>query len=72
MLNFGISEPTKPIQMPKTEKKNYYEQQLQDEISRLKKELEYERLRSKAFETMIDIAENELNVNIRKKSGAKQ
>ncbi|MBQ2013518.1 MAG: hypothetical protein II206_12115 [Bacteroidaceae bacterium] len=58
--------------MPKTETKNYYEQQLQDEISRLKKELEYERLRSKAFETMIDIAENELNVNIRKKSGAKQ
>ena len=58
--------------MPKTETKNYYEQQLQDEISRLKKELEHERLRSKAFETMIDIAENELNVNIRKKSGAKQ
>lgn len=72
MLNFGISEQTKPIQMPKTETKNYYEQQLQDGIARLKKELEYEKLRSKAFETMIDIAENELNVNIRKKSGAKQ
>lgn len=43
MLNFGISEPTKPIQMPKTETKNYYEQQLQDEIKRLKEELEYEK-----------------------------
>ena len=72
MLNFGISEQTKPIQMPKTETKNYYEQQLQDEINRLKKELEYEKLRSKAFETMISVAEEELKVDIRKKHGAKQ
>ena len=72
MLNFGISEQTKTTQMPKIETKNYYEQQLQDEVIRLKKELEYERLRSKAFETMISIAEEELKVDIRKKPGAKQ
>lgn len=70
MLNFGISEQTKP--MPMTETKTYHEQQLQDEIKRLKKELEYEKLRSKAFETMISIAEEELKVDIRKKPGAKQ
>ena len=72
MLNFGISEQTKTTQMSKIETKNYYEQQLQDEVIRLKKELEYERLRSKAFETMISIAEEELKVDIRKKPGAKQ
>ena len=49
-----------------------YTKQLHEEIARLKEELEYEKLRSKAFETMIDIAEDELNVKIRKKSGAKQ
>ena len=58
--------------MIKSKEEDTYAKQLQEEIARLKKELEYERLRSKAFETMIDIAEDELNVNIRKKSGAKQ
>ena len=72
MLNFGISEQSKQIQMPKTDTKYYYEQQLQDEINRLKKELEYEKLRSKACETMISVAEEELKVDIRKKPGAKQ
>ena len=72
MLTFGISEQTKVKPMPQTKTNNYYEQQLQEEINRLKKELEYEKLRSKAFETMIEIAEEELRVDIRKKSGAKQ
>ena len=72
MLTFGISTPTKPVSMIKSKEEDTYAKQLQEEIARLKKELEYERLRSKAFETMIDIAEDELNVNIRKKSGAKQ
>ena len=72
MLTFGISTQTKPVSMIKSKEEDTYAKQLQEEIARLKKELEYERLRSKAFETMIDIAEDELNVNIRKKSGAKQ
>lgn len=72
MITFGLSNPSIPQPMASQKEENLYARQLQDEISRLKKELEYERLRSKAFETMIDIAENELNVNIRKKSGAKQ
>ena len=72
MLTFGISTQTKPVSMIKSKEEDTYAKHLQEEIARLKKELEYERLRSKAFETMIDIAEDELNVNIRKKSGAKQ
>ena len=72
MLTFGISTQTKPVSMIKSKEEDTYAKHLQEEIARLKKELEYERLRSKAFETMIDIAEDELNVKIRKKSGAKQ
>ena len=44
----------------------------QAEYERLQRELELEKLKSKAFSTMIDIAENEFNIPIRKKSGAKQ
>ncbi len=44
----------------------------QVEYERLQRELEIEKLKSTALSTMIDIAEKELNVPIRKKSGAKQ
>lgn len=44
----------------------------QAEYERLQRELELERLKSTALSTMIDLAESELNVSIRKKSGAKQ
>lgn len=47
-------------------------QAAQAEYERLQKELEKEKLKSTALSLMIDIAERELNVPIRKKSGAKQ
>lgn len=72
MLTFGISTQTPPSSMAPSKKEDAHVNNLQEEISRLKKELEFEKLRSKAFETMIDIAEEELKINIRKKSGAKQ
>lgn len=43
-----------------------------DEVKRLQRELYEARLHTKLLETMIDIAENELGIPIRKKSGAKQ
>ena len=43
-----------------------------DDVKRLQRELYEARLHTKLFETMIDIAENEMGVAIRKKSGAKQ
>lgn len=46
-------------------------EQLQQQIELLKKELEYEKLKSTAFSTMIDVAERELKISIRKKSGTK-
>ena len=46
--------------------------ELEAENKRLQKALELERLRSKAFDTMIDVAEETFNIPIRKKSGTKQ
>lgn len=45
---------------------------LEQENARLRKELELAKLRIEGLEIMIDIAENELKIPIRKKPGAKQ
>lgn len=45
--------------------------ELEAEIKRLTKELEWAKLQNKALNTMIDIAESQ-GIQIRKKSGAKQ
>lgn len=42
------------------------------EVERLRKELELERLRVEMLETMIDEAERSLSIDIRKKSGTNQ
>ena len=46
--------------------------ELEAENRRLEKALELEKLRSKAFDTMINVAEETFNIPIRKKSGTKQ
>lgn len=45
---------------------------LKRENARLQQELKHEQLRSHAYDTMIDIAEEMFNIPIRKKSGTKQ
>ncbi|NDV67249.1 hypothetical protein [Bacteroides sp. 224] len=45
---------------------------LQEQILNLKKALEMEKLRSRAFETLIEITEKEEGISILKKDGAKQ
>ncbi len=54
-------------------------QQLEEDLKaakaenrRLKEALELEKLRSRAFDTMIDVAEESFNIPIRKKAGTKQ
>ena len=54
------------------EKDNGENQELIKRISELEKALEYEKLRSLAYSTLIDIAEKDFNIEIRKKDGAKQ
>jgi len=46
--------------------------ELEAENKQLQQALELEKLRSKAFDTMIDVAEETFNIPIRKKSGTKQ
>jgi transposase len=48
------------------------EQELELKLKKLEKELEHERLRNLALNTMIDIAERDLKIKVRKNSGAKQ
>ena len=48
------------------------EQNLQSKIDELEKALAYERMRSRAYEKLIEIAEAEEGVSILKKDGAKQ
>ena len=52
--------------------KSQREQELEFEVKRLREELEMEQLRVRALNIMIDVAETQLNVPIRKKPGTKQ
>jgi transposase-like protein len=45
---------------------------LEKKVALLEKQLEYEKLRSLALDTMITVAERELHIDIRKKPGTKQ
>mgnify|MGYP001277169427 CR=1 FL=1 len=83
MRKFGIvNEPIpkiKPIMEPKRHAQSKDEKVNSAEIAVLKKKieelelnLEYERLRTEALDTMIDLAEARFNIPIRKKPGAKQ
>ena len=46
--------------------------ELEKKIEVLEKQLDWEKLRSMALDTMITVAERELNIDIRKKPGTKQ
>jgi transposase-like protein len=48
------------------------QQALQQKIALLEKQLAWEKLRADALDTMINIAEKQLDIDIRKKSGSQQ
>lgn len=77
MRKFGlIDEPEKRqihhTTMKKGSKKSPQELALESKVKELEKALEYEKLRSLALDTMIDVAEDMLDISIRKKPGARQ
>lgn len=77
MRKFGTSEVTVEqinLQqaMTKEEEKTPRERKLEAKVKELEKALEKERLRTLALDTMINIAERDLKISIRKKSGTKQ
>jgi transposase-like protein len=58
--------------MSKEVDKTPQERKLEAKIKELEKALEQERLRTLALDTMINVAERDLKISIRKKSGTKQ
>jgi transposase-like protein len=58
--------------LKKSSSNDQFVEELQQKIDALQKQLEWEKLRSEALDTMIDIAEKNLNIPIRKKPGAQQ
>ena len=48
------------------------EQQLLDKINSLEKQLKHQELKALVLDTLIDVAEKELNISIRKKPGTQQ
>ena len=58
--------------MSNEEEKTPRERKLETKVKELEKALEQERLRTLALDTMINIAERDLKISIRKKSGTKQ
>jgi transposase-like protein len=78
MRKFGLKEGPIPsilknsTTMTKGRKKIPEELALEAKVKELEKALEYEKLRSLALDTMIDAAERNLKISIRKKPGTKQ
>jgi hypothetical protein len=77
MRKFGLKAPSKQQMelqrtMSKQKEKTPYERELEAKVQKLEQQLEYEHLRTLALDTMIDIAERDLKIPIRKKSGAKR
>jgi transposase len=77
MCKFGLSKPRERTinvksLMSKETVKTDNEKLLELKVRQLEKDLEFEKLRTHALEKMIDIAERDLNIAIRKKSGTRQ
>ena len=77
MRKFGIELPNKEQFeqhriMAEEQKKTKQESELEARIRELEASLEYEKLRTKALNKLIDVAERDLKISIRKKPGTKQ
>lgn len=58
--------------MAKEKEKTIYEQELEAKVQQLEEQLKHEKFRTLALNTLIDVAERDLKISIRKKAGAKQ
>ena len=77
MRKFGFQEPSQDqieLQhtMAKQKVKSPYEMELEAKVQKLEQQLDYEQLRTLALDTMIDIAERDLKISIRKKPDVKR
>ena len=65
-----LAPETTIISMTEQEQKDY--ELLKQQNDSLKRKLEFEQMKNFALETMIDLAQQELGIDVRKNSGAKQ
>ena len=77
MRKFDLQAPSQQEielqrRMTKQKEKTLYERELEAKVKKLEQQLDYEQLRTLALDTMIEIAERDLKISIRKKSGAKR
>ncbi|MGB4293171.1 MAG: hypothetical protein WBJ37_09860 [Bacteroidales bacterium] len=72
MRKLGVSKTLNDKPKRKYETNAKSREELEAENLRLKQELEEERIRNRALNIMIDIAERQFNIPIRKKHGGKQ
>ena len=77
MCKFGLSKPRErgindKREMTKDTVKTDREKLLELKVRQLEKDLEFEKMRTQALDKMIDIAERDLNIAIRKKAGTRQ
>ena len=77
MRKFGVSKPdTDQINlnrvMSQEKESNPRERDLELKISKLEEELQREKFKALALNTLIDVAESDLKIEIRKKPGAKR
>jgi transposase len=78
MRKFGVSQPTQQqveLKLKMAEEatnKTKRELELESKVKELEKELDTERFKTKALNTMINIIERDLKIPVRKKFGTKQ
>lgn len=78
MRIFGIPMPEEALptasmlQQESPKEKSVTVESLEAHLKELQSELDREKLKNLALNTMIDVAEEELHINIRKRAGAKQ
>ena len=65
-------EPMKQKKKKKDKREKQDKSELLAKIAMLEKQLKHENLRSEVLDTLINVAEKELNINIRKKPGTQQ
>lgn len=70
--SLSLQEQTNPSEPMANQSLEDRVKELEAENKRLQKALELEKLRSKALDTMINVAEETFNIPVRKKAGTKQ
>lgn len=70
LVNIGKEKLTILSPMTSEEQREY--EALKKQVEALEKKLEYAQMKAKAYEIMVDLAKEELGIDLRKNSGAKQ